>query len=90
MIIYCFLSPGHIQVSQVPHRNEPDTLGEINYPYIFHLLKDIGYAGWIGCEYVPSKGGFPLLTLRFVLYWRKICSKSNFYYTYHYHVLLQR
>ncbi|XP_073227515.1 putative hydroxypyruvate isomerase [Porites lutea] len=44
---------GHIQISQVPSRNEPDSDGEINYPYIFHQIAKLGYKGWIGCEYHP-------------------------------------
>lgn len=46
---------GHIQVAQVPDRHEPDSEGEINYCYIFKLLKDLNYSGWIGCEYHPAK-----------------------------------
>lgn len=46
---------GHIQVAGVPERNEPDT-GEVNYRYLFRLLDELGYAGWIGCEYRPAKG----------------------------------
>ena len=46
---------GHIQVAGVPGRNEPDT-GEINYRYLFRLLDELGYTGWIGCEYRPAKG----------------------------------
>lgn len=45
---------GHIQISQVPGRNEPDSNGELNYTYILNHLLNIGYEGWIGCEYVPS------------------------------------
>jgi len=44
---------GYIQISQVPSRNEPDSDGEINYPYIFHQIAKLGYSGWIGCEYHP-------------------------------------
>nr|CAD7606518.1 unnamed protein product [Timema genevievae] len=44
---------GHIQVAQVPFRNEPNTSGEINYPYVFGLLEELGYQGWIGLEYKP-------------------------------------
>lgn len=44
---------GHIQISQVPSRSEPDSDGEINYPYIFLQLAKLGYQGWIGCEYHP-------------------------------------
>jgi hydroxypyruvate isomerase len=28
-------------------------VGEINYPYLFRLIDDVGYAGWVGCEYRP-------------------------------------
>ena len=48
----------HIQVAGVPERNEPNT-GEIAYGYIFKLLDDIGYQGWIGCEYKPAAGTVP-------------------------------
>ena len=43
----------HIQVAGVPDRHEPDT-GEVNYPYLFQVLDEIGYSGWIGCEYRPA------------------------------------
>jgi len=43
---------GHIQIAGVPGRQEPDQ-GEINYPYLFQLMDDLGYAGWVGCEYRP-------------------------------------
>ncbi len=45
----------HIQVSGVPGRHEPD-VGEINYPYLFDMLDEAGYEGWIGCEYRPRGG----------------------------------
>src|SRR3546814_14963814 len=45
----------HIQVSNVPDRTEPD-VGEIDYPYLFDLIDEVGYAGWIGCEYRPRAG----------------------------------
>lgn len=45
---------GHIQIAGVPGRNEPDT-GEINYAYLFRLLDQLGYAGWVGCEYRPAE-----------------------------------
>ena len=44
---------GHIQIASVPNRHEPDD-GELNYPYLFHLLDELGYTGWIGCEYRPK------------------------------------
>ncbi len=43
---------GHIQIAGVPGRHEPD-VGEINYPYLFELIDELGYKGWIGCEYRP-------------------------------------
>jgi hydroxypyruvate isomerase len=46
---------GHLQVASVPDRNEPDR-GEINYDYLFGLIEELGYDGWIGCEYRPKKG----------------------------------
>ena len=49
---------GHIQIAGVPERHEPD-IGEVNYPYLFKLLDEVGYAGWIGCEYRPLRGGEP-------------------------------
>jgi hydroxypyruvate isomerase len=44
---------GHVQIAGVPERHEPNT-GEIHYPYLFQLLDDLGYEGWIGCEYRPA------------------------------------
>ena len=44
---------GHVQIAGNPGRHEPD-VGEINYPYLFHLLDTLGYSGWIGCEYRPQ------------------------------------
>jgi len=45
---------GHIQIAGVPGRAEPDT-GEINYGYLFKVLDDLRYDGWVGCEYRPAK-----------------------------------
>ena len=44
---------GHIQIADVPGRNEPGT-GELNWPYIFGRMDAIGYDGWVGCEYRPA------------------------------------
>jgi 2-dehydrotetronate isomerase len=46
---------GHVQVAGVPGRHEPDS-GEINYPYLFELMDELGYSGWVGCEYRPRGG----------------------------------
>jgi len=45
----------HVQLADNPGRFEPGT-GEINYRYLFALLDNIGYDGWIGCEYKPRAG----------------------------------
>jgi hydroxypyruvate isomerase len=42
----------HIQLADNPGRNEPGT-GEINYRYLLERIDQIGYAGWVGCEYKP-------------------------------------
>ncbi|KAF0885616.1 HYI isomerase, partial [Crocuta crocuta] len=52
--IWPHLSPGHVQVAQVPGRGEPDSPGELNFPYLFQLLEDEGYKGFVGCEYQPQ------------------------------------
>jgi 2-dehydrotetronate isomerase len=44
---------GHVQIAGAPERHEPDT-GEIRYQYLFALLDEIGYDGWVGCEYRPA------------------------------------
>src|SRR5690606_31046434 len=46
---------GHTQIAGVPERHEPDT-GEVDYAYVFRLLDDLGYEGWVGCEYRPARG----------------------------------
>ena len=43
---------GHTQIAGVPARHEPD-VGEVNYPYLFSLLDELNYDGWVGCEYRP-------------------------------------
>jgi hydroxypyruvate isomerase len=52
---------GHLQIAGVPQRHEPD-VGEINYSYLFKLLDQLGYDGWIGCEYKPARGAAPHAT----------------------------
>ena len=44
---------GHIQVADVPARNEPGT-GEINYGWLLPQIDALGYRGWIGAEYIPK------------------------------------
>lgn len=47
-------SLGHIQIAQVPGRHEPNSPGELNFPYLFELLESLGYTGYVGCEYAPK------------------------------------
>jgi len=49
---------GHLQIAGVPQRHEPD-LGELNYPYLFSTIDELGYDGWVGCEYRPARGMAP-------------------------------
>lgn len=49
---------GHIQIAGSPARHEPD-MGELHYPYLFQVLEELGYVGWIGCEYRPLRGAVP-------------------------------
>ena len=43
----------HMQVADVPARNEPGT-GEIGWQYVFRRMDELGYQGWVGCEYRPA------------------------------------
>jgi hydroxypyruvate isomerase len=44
----------HIQIADNPGRHEPGT-GEISYEFLLRYLDDIGYNGYVGCEYTPSQ-----------------------------------
>jgi 2-dehydrotetronate isomerase len=46
---------GHFQIAGVPERHEPDS-GEVNDRYLFDLIDQLGFQGWIGCEYTPRAG----------------------------------
>lgn len=46
---------GHVQIAQVPLRQEPHTMGELNFGYVFRVLEESEYKGeWIGLEYRPA------------------------------------
>ena len=45
----------HYQIASPPDRGEPDD-GELNYRYLFKLIDESGFKGFVGCEYKPRKG----------------------------------
>ena len=46
---------GHVQFSSLPGRNEPQ-YGEVNVHLLADYLDELGYEGWIGCEYTAKAG----------------------------------
>lgn len=66
---------GHIQIAGVPDRHEPD-LGELNYPYLFELMDELGYDGWVGCEYRPKAD--TSTGLEWLRQWRNSQSRVEF------------
>lgn len=46
---------GHVQIASVPGRHEPGT-GELDDFRILKALDDLGYRGFVGCEYRPEAG----------------------------------
>ena len=45
---------GHYHVAGNPGRHEPDDSQEINYPAVYRAIRETGYDGFIGVEFVPS------------------------------------
>ena len=43
---------GHVQVADVPGRHQPGT-GVLDLAGCVDALREVGYAGWVGLEYVP-------------------------------------
>lgn len=52
---------GHVQIADVPGRNEPGT-GEINWPFLLRELRHSRYGGWVGFEYKPTRATQDSLT----------------------------
>jgi hydroxypyruvate isomerase len=46
---------GHIHTAGVPGRGELDAKQEINYPPIMEALIEIGYQGYVGQEFIPTR-----------------------------------
>ena len=53
----------HMQIADTPGRHEPGT-GEINYRHLFAFIDQLGYDGWLGCEYIPASDTNAGLTWR--------------------------
>jgi hydroxypyruvate isomerase len=45
---------GHIQIADAPGRGEPGT-GEIDFAYLLPKVDELGYDGWVGLEYKPTR-----------------------------------
>jgi hydroxypyruvate isomerase len=46
---------GHVHTAGVPGRGELDEGQEVNYPAVMKKLVDIGYAGYVGQEFIPTR-----------------------------------
>ena len=53
---------GHVHTAGVPGRGELDDAQELQYAPIMRALLDIGYTGWVGQEFIPTRD--PLEGLR--------------------------
>ena len=45
----------HVHTAGVPGRNEIDDTQELNYPPIMRTLIDLGYKGYVGQEFIPTR-----------------------------------
>ena len=46
---------GHIHTAGCPGRGELDETQEINFPPLMRKLLDIGYTGYVGQEFIPTR-----------------------------------
>ncbi len=53
---------GHVHVAGNPGRNELDDRQEINFPAVMRALVEVGYAGFVGHEFIPTRD--PLESLK--------------------------
>ena len=53
---------GHYHVAGNPGRHEPDASQEIHYPAVYRAIRDTGYDGYVGMEFIPA--GDPVAALR--------------------------
>lgn len=62
-------SIGHYHTAGCPGRHEIDATQELNYPAILRAIRDTGYDGFVGQEFVPV--GDPIAALKAA---RELCS----------------
>lgn len=46
---------GHVHVAGNPGRGELDGSQEVNYPAVMRTLLDVGYEGFVGLEFIPTR-----------------------------------
>ena len=46
---------GHVHTAGCPGRGELDSLQEVNYPAVIRKLVEIGYTGYLGQEFIPTR-----------------------------------
>jgi hydroxypyruvate isomerase len=46
---------GHVHVAGCPGRNELDNNQEINFPACLRALIEVGYSGYVGLEFIPTR-----------------------------------
>ncbi|MDQ8703844.1 hydroxypyruvate isomerase family protein [Streptomyces sp. LHD-70] len=46
----------HLQIAGVPDRHEPDDANELNFRQLLAVADELGFDGWVGCEYRPRAG----------------------------------
>ncbi len=46
---------GHVHTAGVPGRGELDDKQEVNYPAVMKKLLDVGYTGYVGQEFIPTR-----------------------------------
>jgi hydroxypyruvate isomerase len=49
---------GHVHTAGNPGRGELDDHQEVNYPAVMRALLDIGYKGYVGQEFIPTRDPF--------------------------------
>jgi len=62
---------GHYHTAGLPGRNEIDDSQELNYTFLARTIRETGYTGYLGQEFIPTSGK-PLESLREAL---AICSR---------------